>query len=185
MRKMLIVVFAFATLVFVPSQVRAQGEGSEPNEVTPPQAEQPVAPIIHLDGMFLCQGTMPDGTEYSIRVAIQPFGDSYTLKWFWPDNGQQVATGVGFYAKVGEELFLSAYYIADEGTPGTMFYSYNAEVGKWVGMGTTQTLGGTVYSEVLTWMPPNQGQLNKPPDKKDEPVPTPAKAPLPRGTFVA
>jgi hypothetical protein len=131
--------------------------GAEPqNPATPrPKSEEPQpAPEVRkpgVAGVYLCEGTNPDGSPYKGLVEISAVDSTYLVHWVMA-NGAEVL-GVGIL----RSGILSVSYFG--GTPAVAVYRVDGDRlhGEWT-MGGTE---GMLYSETLTKMPehasPQQG----------------------------
>ena len=101
-------------------------------------------------GVYLCEGTNPDGHRYRGIVQIAAVRNTYLVRWTLADDIE--VTGVGIL----QNGLLSVSYFG--GTPAVVVYKIDAErlVGEWT-MGGTE---GATYAETLTRVP--EGSLPKP-----------------------
>ena len=147
---------AFAADPQVPEtpQPKAEEPQTAPEE---PQRKQNVA------GVYLCEGTNPDGSPYKGLVEIAAVDNTYLVHWVM-SNGVEVL-GVGIL----RSGILSVSYFG--GTPAVAVYRVDGDRlhGEWT-MGGTE---GMLYSETLTRMPGDK------PAKPAKPAPpaTPAHPP--------
>jgi len=129
-----------------------------------PDGQEP-SPKSDPSGVYLCEGTNPDGHHYRGIVQIAAVRDTYLVRWTLADDIE--VTGVGIL----QNGLLAVSYFG--GTPAVVVYKIDAEklVGEWT-MGGTE---GKTYAETLTRVP--EGSLPKPteparrrPEPRTEPV---------------
>jgi len=110
-------------------------------------------------GIYLCEGTNPDGHKYRGIVQIASVRGTFLVKWTLADDVE--VTGVGIL----QDGRLSVSYFG--GTPAVVVYKIDADklVGEWT-MGGTE---GSVYAETLTPMP--EGMLRQAPAAPQSPMP--------------
>ena len=118
-------------------------------QAPPPGAEAP--PAVPADpaakpsvaGIYLCEGTNPDGSAYQGLVEIAAIDNTYLVHWVMA-NGTEVL-GVGIL----RSDMLSVSYFG--GTPAVAVYRIDGDklLGEWT-MGGAE---GMLYSETLTRMP--------------------------------
>jgi hypothetical protein len=94
-------------------------------------------------GIYLCEGTNPDGHHYRGIVQIAAVEDTFLVRWTLADDVE--VTGVGIL----QNNMLSVSYFG--GTPAVVVYKVDADklVGEWT-MGGAE---GHTYAETLTRMP--------------------------------
>lgn len=141
----------------VASEKPAQGE--------PPAATKTLDP----SGVYLCEGTNPDGNPYRGLVEIAAVRNTYLVRWTLSD--QVEVTGVGIL----QNGMLAVSYFG--GTPAVVLYRIDTDklVGEWT-MGGTE---GMLYGETLTKVP--EGSL--PQLRREQPrsqPPTPRRPRTPR-----
>lgn len=121
---------------------RTAAASDKPDGQEPPSKSDP-------SGVYLCEGTNPDGHHYRGIVQIAAVRDTYLVRWTLADDIE--VTGVGIL----RNDTLSVSYFG--GTPAVVVYKIGAEklVGEWT-MGGTE---GTTYAETLTRVP--EGSLPK------------------------
>ena len=110
-------------------------------------------------GVYLCEGTNPDGNRYRGIVQIAAVRNTYLVRWTLADDIE--VTGVGIL----QNGLLAVSYFG--GTPAVVVYKIDAEklVGEWT-MGGTE---GKTYAETLTRVP--EGSLPKPEPTRRRPAP--------------
>jgi hypothetical protein len=128
-----------------------------------------------LDGMYLAQGTNPDGSEYRGLVQVQKRGDSYVVSWLAPQASNaevrvaRVSVGVGILS--GDTLAVS--YSATRALGVAMYRIENGGqrlVGRWA----TLSDDPNVYTETLQKLP-----ASATPERPFGPEGSPAPAPDP------
>jgi hypothetical protein len=95
-----------------------------------------------LAGIYLCEGTNPDGSPYKGLVEITPTANSYHVRW---TMSEQATTGVGIFS--GGVLAVSYF----GGSPGVVVYRVDG--GRLVGEWTMGDSKGQLYAETLTKLP--------------------------------
>ena len=125
---------AFAAEPQVPGTPQPNVEESQP---------QPEVTKGSVAGVYLCEGTNPDGSPYKGLVEIAAVDNTYLVHWLMA-NGSEVL-GVG----IVRSGILSVSYFG--GTPAVAVYRIDGDrlLGEWT-MGGTE---GMLYSETLTRMP--------------------------------
>ena len=133
------------------------------------EPQQPSAKKVDLSGVYLCEGTNPDGQHYRGIVQIASVQNTYLVRWTLSDDIE--VTGVGI---VQDGLLAVSYF---GGTPAVVIYRVDAErlVGEWT-MGGAE---GMVYAEILTRVP--EDKLPKPAPKPKEEPRRPTRPPAPVG----
>ena len=131
-----------------------QAASDKPQSPAPTQAQIPAPAGIKKgdpSGIYLCEGTNPDGHKYRGIVQIASVRGTYLVRWTLADDVE--VTGVGIL----NDNRLSVSYFG--GTPAVVVYRIDADklVGEWT-MGGTE---GSVYAETLTPMP--EGMLKEAP----------------------
>jgi len=123
-----------------------------------PDGEEP-SPKSDPSGIYLCEGTNPDGHHYRGIVQIAAVRNTYLVRWTLADDIE--VTGVGI---LQNDLLAVSYF---GGTPAVVVYKIDAEklVGEWT-MGGTE---GKTYAETLTRVP--EGSLPKPEPTRRRPAP--------------
>ena len=134
-----------------------------------PEDPQPSAPTKTGDpsGVYLCEGTNPDGHRYRGIVQIAAVRNTYLVRWTLADDVEVMGVGIL------QDGHLSVSYFG--GTPAVVVYKIAADklVGEWT-MGGTE---GRVYAETLTRVPegslpkPQPQQQRPPRQRRAEPVP--------------
>jgi hypothetical protein len=127
-----------------------------------------------LDGMYVAQGSNPDGSEYRGVVKIARRGEGFMVAWLFPHLvGEEMllvlkSAGIGLMS--GGTLAVSYY-----GQDATGIVLYQIENGgqRLVGRWTSATGEGAVQSETLTKLPSPAAV----PDT-DAPVPPARKEPI-------
>jgi hypothetical protein len=94
-------------------------------------------------GVYLCEGTNPDGHRYRGIVQIAAIEDTFLVRWTLSDDIE--VTGVGIL----RNDTLSVSYFG--GTPAVVVYKVDAE--KLVGEWTMGGADGKTYGETLTRVP--------------------------------
>jgi hypothetical protein len=124
-----------------------------------PDSQQP-AKLADPSGVYLCEGTNPDGNHYRGIVQIAAVRDTYLVRWTLADDVEVMGVGI-----LQDGLLAVSYF---GGTPAVVVYKIDAEklVGEWT-MGGTE---GKRYAETLTRVP--EGSLPKP-----STTPTPRRRP--------
>ena len=147
-----------ATLVA--ALVRTGEASQKPDAQTPPaKPEQPSATKFDPSGVYLCEGTNPDGQRYRGIVQIAAVRNTFLVRWTLSDDVE--VTGVGIL----QNGLLAVSYFG--GTPAVVVYKGDADklVGEWT-MGGTE---GRIYVETLTRVP--AGSLPKPQPPRQRPAP--------------
>ena len=119
-------------------------------------------------GVYLCEGTNPDGHRYRGIVQIAAVRSTYLVRWTLADEVEVMGVGIL------HDGMLSVSYFG--GTPAVVVYKISADklVGEWT-MGGTE---GRVYAETLTRVP--EGSLPKPQPQQPRQQPRPRRpAPIP------
>src|SRR5215204_272346 len=114
-----------------------------------PDSQQPTGKKSDPSGVYLCEGTNPDGHNYRGIVQIAAVQNTFLVKWTLADDIEVMGVGIL------QDDRLSVSYFG--GTPAVVVYKIGSEklVGEWT-MGGTE---GRVYAETLTRMP--EGTLPK------------------------
>jgi hypothetical protein len=125
-----------AVLVTAPWGTAAASEKPDPQQTPAGKKADP-------SGVYLCEGTNPDGHKYRGIVQIAAVQNTFLVKWTLADDIEVMGVGIL------QEDRLSVSYFG--GTPAVVVYKIGAEklVGEWT-MGGTE---GRVYGETLTRMP--------------------------------
>jgi hypothetical protein len=126
----------------------------------PAYAAPDKAPESTLVGTYSCEGTNPDGKNYSGIVQIIKHGDSYLVRWTMPDESQVLGIGI----LNGGTLSVSYF----GGTPSIVVYSI-AENGKLNGTWTAVGAEGELFTETLTKMPEGAPRPPKPTKRESPP----------------
>ena len=136
----------------VAALLRTGDASQKPDAQSPPAKFDP-------SGVYLCEGTNPDGQRYRGIVQIAAVRNTFLVRWTLADEVE--VTGVGIL----QDGFLAVSYFG--GTPAVVVYKINAEklVGEWT-MGGTE---GRIYAETLTKVP--EGSLPKPQPPRQRPAP--------------
>ena len=94
-------------------------------------------------GVYLCEGTNPDGNRYRGIVQIAAVRNTYLVRWTLADDVEVMGVGILHDGQLSVSYF--------GGTPAVVVYKISADklVGEWT-MGGTE---GMLYSETLTRMP--------------------------------
>jgi hypothetical protein len=119
---------------------------SQKPDPPPPAASKTGDP----SGVYLCEGTNPDGHRYRGIVQIAAVRNTFLVRWTLADEVEVMGVGIL------HDGMLSVSYFG--GTPAVVVYKISADklVGEWT-MGGTE---GRVYAETLTRVP--EGSLPKP-----------------------
>ena len=114
---------------------------------------------LDLTGVYLCEGTNPDGKPYRGVVEIAAVANTYLVRWTLSDDVEVLGVGI-----VEKGLLAVSYF---GGTPALVVYEIDKDrlVGEWT-MGGTE---GMTYSETLTRMPNDRVQL--PGNRPEQPRP--------------
>lgn len=148
------------TLLIAAALLAAPGRAGDASE----QGSQTAVPKQgDPSGVYLCEGTNPDGHRYRGIVQIAAVEGTFLVRWTLADNVE--VTGVGIL----HDDQLSVSYFG--GTPAVVVYKVAADklVGEWT-MGGTE---GSTFAETLTRMPDGtvpQMQKPKAKPKRTEPV---------------
>jgi hypothetical protein len=143
-------------LLIAATLVAALGLAAAASEPDPQSsAKKPGDP----SGVYLCEGTNPDGHRYRGIVQIAAVEDTFLVRWTLSDDIE--VTGVGIL----RNDMLSVSYFG--GTPAVVVYKVDAE--KLVGEWTMGGADGKTYAETLTRVP--EGSLIKvpPPQQQERP----------------
>ena len=132
---------------------------------------QPDAKKPDLSGVYLCEGTNPDGNPYRGIVQIAAVDDTYLVKWSLADDVEVLGVGI-----LQNGLLAVSYF---GGTPAVVVYRIDAErlIGQWT-MGGTE---GMVYAETLTRMPDDHTRPPQAPSRRTRP---PRRAPVSGGISI-
>ena len=128
-----------------------------------PDGQEP-PPKSDPSGVYLCEGTNPDGHHYRGIVQIAAVRNTFLVRWTLADDIE--VTGVGIL----QNGLLAVSYFG--GTPAVVVYKIDAEklVGEWT-MGGTE---GATYAETLTRVPegslPTLEPSRRRPAPRTEPV---------------
>ena len=143
------------TIVISGALVAALGGTAATSDKPPSQAQAAPAPIKKLDpsGIYLCEGTNPDGHKYRGIVQIAAVRGTFLVRWTLADDVE--VTGVGI---LNDDRLSVSYF---GGTPAVVVYKITGDklVGEWT-MGGTE---GSVYAETLSPMP--EGMLKPAPQQ--------------------
>ena len=134
------------TFLTAAALLAAMGGTATASDKPPSQAAQAQAtPIKKLDpsGIYLCEGTNPDGKKYRGIVQIAAVRGTFLVRWTLADDVE--VTGVGI---LNDDRLSVSYF---GGTPAVVVYRITGDklVGEWT-MGGTE---GSVYAETLSPMP--------------------------------
>jgi hypothetical protein len=131
----------------------------------PDAAQAPAGKKLDPSGVYLCEGTNPDGHRYRGIVQIAAVQNTFLVKWTLADDIEVMGVGIL------QDDRLSVSYFG--GTPAVVVYKISMEklVGEWT-MGGTE---GRVYAETLTRMPEGSLPKPQPPRRRNAPraEPTP------------
>ena len=130
---------------------------------------QPSAPAKTGDpsGVYLCEGTNPDGNRYRGIVQIAAVRNTFLVRWTLADEVEVMGVGILHDGQLSVSYF--------GGTPAVVVYKISADklVGEWT-MGGTE---GRIYAETLTRVPegslpkPQPQQPRQPRPRRTEPIP--------------
>ena len=123
-------------------------------------------PKSDLTGLYVCEGTNPDGTPYRGVVEIAAVEGTYLVRWTMPNDVQVLGVGL-----LKSSIFAVSYF---GGTPAVVTYTVDGErlVGEW----TMGGMEGKVFSEILTRMPKGSLKPAKPTTPETPPAPTPPRS---------
>src|SRR5262245_6169471 len=129
------------TLLMAVALLAALGRAGDASEQTGSQAATPKPGDP--SGIYLCEGTNPDGHHYRGIVQIAAVEETFLVRWTLADDVE--VTGVGIL----QNNMLAVSYFG--GTPAVVVYKVDADklVGEWT-MGGAE---GRTYAETLTRMP--------------------------------
>ena len=155
----------------VAALVRTGAASQKPDAPSPPaKPEQPSATKFDPSGVYLCEGTNPDGQRYRGIVQIAAVRNTFLVRWTLADDVE--VTGVGIL----QNGLLAVSYFG--GTPAVVVYKGDADklVGEWT-MGGTE---GRIYVETLTRVPAGSVPRTQPPSRRPPPrsEPTPGRITL-------
>ena len=140
------------TLLIAAALVAALGRADAASEPDPQStSKKPGDP----SGVYLCEGTNPDGHRYRGIVQIAAIEDTFLVRWTLSDEIE--VTGVGIL----KNDMLSVSYFG--GTPAVVVYKVDAE--KLVGEWTMGGADGKTYAETLTRVPEGSITIPKPEQK--------------------
>lgn len=136
---------------------------SQKPDVPPPAPSKTGDP----SGVYLCEGTNPDGNRYRGIVQIAAVRNTYLVRWTLADDVEVMGVGILHDGQLSVSYF--------GGTPAVVVYRISADklVGEWT-MGGTE---GRVYAETLTRVPegslpkPQPQQPRQPRPRRAEPIP--------------
>jgi hypothetical protein len=134
-----------------------------PQQSTP---EAPAAPDQQakrgVSGVYLCEGTNPDGSAYKGFVEIAALNSTYLVHWVMADGVEVLGVGIL------KSNMLSVSYFG--GTPAVAVYRVDGDrlVGEWT-MGGAE---GKIYSETLTRMADQQAPRPNRPARPARPRPS-------------
>jgi len=149
------------TLLIAAALLAAPGRAGDASEQAGSQSAVPKQGDP--SGVYLCEGTNPDGHHYRGIVQIAAVDSTFLVRWTLADNVE--VTGVGIL----HDDQLSVSYFG--GTPAVVVYKVASDklVGEWT-MGGTE---GSTFAETLTRMPEGTVPLMqkpKPRPTRTEPV---------------
>jgi hypothetical protein len=146
------------TLLIASAFVAALGTAAATSEPDPQSSAKKTGDPT---GVYLCEGTNPDGHKYRGIVQIAAIDDTFLVRWTLSDDIE--VTGVGIL----RNDTLSVSYFG--GTPAVVVYKVGAE--KLVGEWTMGGADGKTYAETLTRVP--EGSITiPPPDQRPRRRPT-------------
>ena len=125
---------------------------SEPDQSTAKKLADP-------SGVYLCEGTNPDGHRYRGIVQIAAVEDTFLVRWTLSDEIE--VTGVGI---LRNDMLAVSYF---GGTPAVVVYKVDAE--KLVGEWTMGGADGKTFAETLTRVPEGSIAIPKPQDRPRRP----------------
>jgi hypothetical protein len=133
------------------------GDASQKPDAASPKPDAPAAKQGDPSGVYLCEGTNPDGHHYRGIVQIASVQNTFLVKWTLADDIEVLGVGI----MQGDRLSVSYF----GGTPAVVVYKVGADklVGEWT-MGGTE---GKLYAETLTRVP--EGSLPKPQPRRRVP----------------
>jgi hypothetical protein len=117
------------------------------------QSAPPAAKTGDPTGVYLCEGTNPDGDHYRGIVQIAAVKNTYLVRWTLADDVEVMGVGIL------ENGSLSVSYFG--GTPAVVVYKVDPE--KLVGQWTMGGAEGMTYAETLTRIP--EDKLREQPGK--------------------
>lgn len=113
---------------------------------------------VDLNGMYLSQGTNPDGTQYSGLVNITRNGDSFLVSWLTPRSQddrilfQAASVGVGI---LSSDMLSVSYYAPQ--SSGIVVYRIEQDGSRLAGRWAIAGEDGAVHAEILTKLPESSG----------------------------
>jgi hypothetical protein len=116
-------------------------------------------------GVYLCEGTNPDGDHYRGIVQIAAVKNTYLVRWTLADDVEVMGVGIL------QNGTLSVSYFG--GTPAVVVYKVDSEklVGEWT-MGGAE---GKTYEETLTRIPEEKLRQQPGTPRRQQPASRPAK----------
>jgi len=127
-------------LMVAAALVAALGRTAAASEPDPQSAAKKVSDP---SGVYLCEGTNPDGKRYRGIVQIAAVDDTFLVRWTLSDDIE--VTGVGI---LRNDMLAVSYF---GGTPAVVVYKVDPE--KLVGEWTMGGADGKTFAETLTRMP--------------------------------
>jgi hypothetical protein len=158
-------------ILLIAAALVAALEGTSAASQKPDSAPSaPPAPAVKAgdpSGVYLCEGTNPDGHRYRGIVQIAAVRNTYLVRWTLADDVEVMGVGILHDGQLSVSYF--------GGTPAVVVYKIAADklVGEWT-MGGTE---GRVYAETLTRVPegslpkPQPQQPRQPRPRRSEPIP--------------
>jgi len=139
------------TLLIAAALLAAPGRAGDASEQAGSQSAVPKQGDP--SGVYLCEGTNPDGHHYRGIVQIAAVDSTFLVRWTLADNVE--VTGVGIL----HDDQLSVSYFG--GTPSVVVYSIG-ENGRLDGQWTAGGAEGEIFKETLTKMPEGAPKPAKP-----------------------
>ena len=143
-------------LVIAAALVAALGQSGGASE---PDSQSTATKPADPSGVYLCEGTNPDGHRYRGIVQIAAIEDTFLVRWTLSDDIE--VTGVGIL----RNDVLSVSYFG--GTPAVVVYKVDAE--KLVGEWTMGGADGKTDAEPLTRVPAGSITIPKPEERPRRP----------------
>ena len=146
------------TLLIAAALVAALGRTGDASEQSGPK---PAVKALDPTGVYVCEGTNPDGDRYRGIVQIAAVKDTFLVRWTLADDVE--VTGVGIL----QNGLLAVSYFG--GTPAVVIYKIDAEklIGEWT-MGGAE---GKTFAEVLTRIPEEKLRQQQPdPPRRQQPA---------------
>jgi hypothetical protein len=122
-----------------------------------------------LEGMYIAQGTNPDGSDYQGFVQIARRGESLLVTWIFPQASGEVvvfrlaSTGVGI---LSSGMLAVSYYSTQ--AAGVVVYHIEEDGKRLAGRWTVAGDDGAVHIETLTRLPGHASQPAEADPPRDE-----------------